>query len=197
MSVSKQTLMTVTLIFKNIVYILDDLNALPDLSRRADSVKLSSMSSLSAEHSEKKPAPMSTSIDAEATRASASHTKLRVLFVEDNDFVRDLTMCLLEADDREVVAFASAEEAYEEFTHNPFDIVITDVSLPKMSGIELTKRLAAIAPDTWFVIASGYQLPPGIEKLGAHVRAITKPFESDKVDVIFSEMRALLGAART
>jgi CheY-like chemotaxis protein len=120
---------------------------------------------------------------------AASRSKLRVMFVEDNDFVRELTMCLLEGADREVVAFGSAEEAYEEFTHNPFDVVITDVSLPKMSGIELTKRLVAIAPDTWFVIASGYQLPPGIEKLGAHVRAMTKPFESEKMDVIFSEIR--------
>jgi two-component system, cell cycle response regulator CpdR len=116
-------------------------------------------------------------------------TKLRVLFIEDNDFVRDLTLCLLEGADREVVAFGSAEEAYEEFTHNPFDVVITDVSLPKMSGIELTKRLISIAPDTWFVIASGYQLPPGVEKLGANVRIMTKPFESEKIDVIFAEMR--------
>ncbi len=121
--------------------------------------------------------------------------KLRVLFVEDNDYVRDLTVCLLESADREVVAFASAEEAYEEFKHNPFDVVVTDVSLPKMSGIDLTKRLVAIAPDTWFIIASGYQLPPGVEKLGEHVRVMSKPFESEKIDVIFAEVRAAHAAS--
>ena len=117
-------------------------------------------------------------------------TPLRILYVEDNDNIRELTLSLLEHEDREIVARKSAEEALEEFQRNRFDVVITDISLPEMSGIDLVKRVIEGAPRTWFVLASGYQLPPEIERLGPHVRAVTKPFESETIDALLAEIRS-------
>ena len=130
---------------------------------------------------------------AEASDGSIVRSKpsqLRVLFVEDNDNVRELSVCILQSDNRDVVALASGEAALESFYKDPCDVVITDVSLPGISGIDLAKRLLKIAPDLWVIIASGYQLPLGLDKLGPNVRAITKPFESEQVEALLAEVVA-------
>lgn len=127
-------------------------------------------------------------LDGSLVRSNPS--PLRVLFVEDNDNVRELSVCILQNDNRDIVALASGEAALESFYKEPCDVVITDVSLPGMSGIELTKKLLKFAPDLWVIIASGYQLPLGLDKLGANVRAVTKPFESEQVEALLAEVMA-------
>ena len=72
---------------------------------------------------------------------------LRILYVEDNDLVRDITCEFLALPNRSVMAVASAEEALEVFEPNAFDIVVTDVSLPAMSGLDLARQLLQRAPS--------------------------------------------------
>lgn len=116
---------------------------------------------------------------------------MRILYIEDNDYLRELTTYLLEAPEREVIAVASAEEGWAEFERKPVDVVITDVSLPVMSGIDFAKRVLKAAPHTWIIIASGYKLPVELEKLGSNVRALPKPFEAEQIDALLSEVKAL------
>ena len=68
---------------------------------------------------------------------------LRILYVEDNPVVREVTSELLINDQRQIVALGTAEEALQEFAERAFDVVITDISLPAMDGWELTRRLKA------------------------------------------------------
>lgn len=163
--------MNVTLIINNVVYIVDDLDMLQALVERT--------------------VPAMTPQEESDFKGmnESSQAPLRILFVEDNDYVRDLTLCLLEDGGREVTAFASAEEALSAFQSSPFDVVITDVSLPGISGIEFARRVLKIAPDTWCVIASGYQMPADLNQLGARVRSMTKPFESEQIDALLTEVR--------
>jgi CheY-like chemotaxis protein len=149
----------VTLLIGNVVYILDDIDMLPTMIQTAP--------------------PLPSVVD----------SALRIVLVEDNDYVRELSVCLFESPDREVVAFATGEEALAAFIERPFDIVITDVSLPKMSGIELAKSILKMAPETWLIIASGYKMPAGLDKLGAHVRSVTKPFEAEQVEALIGEVK--------
>jgi CheY-like chemotaxis protein len=58
---------------------------------------------------------------------------IRILYVEDNDIVREITTELLMESHPHVVASRTAEEALREFKQGPFDVVITDISLPAMS----------------------------------------------------------------
>jgi CheY-like chemotaxis protein len=115
---------------------------------------------------------------------------LRILYVEDNALVREVTAELLAQDRRQIVACADAEEALQEFRDNPFDIVITDVSLPVMSGIELAHSLLKLRPDLPIIIASGYSLDFGLENWGANVRAIIKPFEGPEIEALISDLVA-------
>ena len=57
-----------------------------------------------------------------------------------------------------------------------------------MSGTELARRVLALAPSTWVVLASGYDLRQGIETLGPTARALPKPFELDELDALLGEI---------
>ena len=113
---------------------------------------------------------------------------LRILYVEDNEIVREVTAELLAQDQRQIVACASAEEALEKFEADPFDVVITDVSLPVMSGIELTRCILTLKPQMPIIIASGYDLDFGIENWGANVRSIIKPFEATEIEALMHQL---------
>ena len=113
---------------------------------------------------------------------------LRVLYIEDNALVREITCDLLADDAREIVAVATGEEALSVFKASRFDIVVTDVSLPAMSGLELVRHLKEIAPSVPIILASGYQLDPDYWRLGTKIRAITKPFTAPELQTMIQEM---------
>jgi CheY-like chemotaxis protein len=113
---------------------------------------------------------------------------LKILYVEDNELVREVTTELLAQEQRQIVACADAEQALEEFRNHCFDVVITDVSLPAMSGIELARNLLRIKPRLPIIIASGYSLDFGLENWGANVRAIIKPFEASDIEALIDAL---------
>jgi len=115
---------------------------------------------------------------------------LKILYVEDNVLVREVTAELLAQEQRHIVACADAEAALKEFRENSFDVVITDVSLPVMSGIDLARNILALKPHLPIIIASGYSLDFGLENWGANVRAIIKPFEGPEIEALISDLIA-------
>jgi signal transduction histidine kinase/CheY-like chemotaxis protein/HPt (histidine-containing phosphotransfer) domain-containing protein len=66
--------------------------------------------------------------------------QLRVLLVEDHQINRALVAQLLERLNQSVVAVGSGEEALEQLKHAAFDLVVLDLNLPGISGIETAKR---------------------------------------------------------
>lgn len=117
-----------------------------------------------------------------------SVSRLRVLYVEDNDLVREVTSELLACSSRDIIAVASAEAALDAFREGHFDIVITDVSLPAMSGVDLARQIKQLAPSMPIIMASGYPLNTVELRLGAGVRAIRKPFDTELLDVMIQEL---------
>ncbi|MEP6884593.1 MAG: response regulator [Gammaproteobacteria bacterium] len=113
---------------------------------------------------------------------------LRVLYIEDNDLVREITLEMLEQNERRVVAFGVAEEALDEFQRQTFDIVITDVSLPVMSGLDLVRSIRDIAPAVPIIVATGYAVDLSQEIWGGKVRTILKPFDGPQIDALIAEL---------
>ncbi|HEX3915239.1 MAG TPA: response regulator [Steroidobacteraceae bacterium] len=113
---------------------------------------------------------------------------LRILYVEDNPIVREVTAELLAQERREIVTCASAEEALEAFRGSVFDLIITDVSLPVMSGMDLARGILRIKPQTPLILASGYALDFGLENWGGNVRAIIKPFEPSELEALIRDL---------
>jgi two-component system cell cycle response regulator CpdR len=112
-----------------------------------------------------------------------------ILYVEDNSIVREVTAELLAQEQRDIVAVATAEEALREFRERSFNVVITDVSLPQMSGLDLARKILDIDPKVLIIVASGYYLDLSLQKWGPNVRAIVKPFEAADIDALIAELR--------
>ena len=84
--------------------------------------------------------------------------RIRVLLVDDHPMVREGMRRLLEAEGRfEVVGEVdSVESALEELAHKKAEIVVMDIQLPGMDGVEGTRQMKARYPDIKVVIVSAY-----------------------------------------
>jgi DNA-binding NtrC family response regulator len=119
---------------------------------------------------------------------------VRLLYVEDNPLVRELTCELLSREDRIIFACASAEDALREFKQQTYDLVITDLSLPAMSGMDLAREVTRIRPDVFVIIASGYPLSAQMYAANSRWRAVIKPVQADDMDALIDEC---MGSLRT
>jgi two-component system, cell cycle sensor histidine kinase and response regulator CckA len=122
-----------------------------------------------------------------AEEAPAATVSLRgtesILVVEDQREVRQLAIRALSKHGYSVFSAANSNEAIvfcEEHT-GPLHLVLTDVVMPGLNGVELAKRLAAMRPDLKFLFMSGYTdnaiVQQGVLKEGA--RYLQKPFTPD------------------
>ena len=85
--------------------------------------------------------------------------KVKVLLVEDEFLARELIKDILckHSDDFTLIGeFSSAVEALDSFDECVPDIVITDINMPAINGIEMSRRVFEVYPDVKVVIISGY-----------------------------------------
>lgn len=115
-------------------------------------------------------------------------TAVTLLYVEDNEDLRATISMLLEGTGREIMSCATAEEALEVLAVREFDIVITDVSLPGMSGTDLARQLLAVKPERWVVLFSGYEFGDSVRQFGPNVRSMLKPFEPEDMDALINDI---------
>lgn len=83
----------------------------------------------------------------------------KVLLVDDEVLILNGLKNLIQWDELEMVIEDTAlngEEAYEKFINNPVDIVITDITMPKLNGLQLIRKIKEINSETKFIILSGY-----------------------------------------
>lgn len=83
--------------------------------------------------------------------------KLTALYVEDHQETREEFEFLLDNIFGRVVVAQNGEEALEKFKQNDIDLIITDISMPQMDGIELIKRVRAINSDMKIVVFSAHE----------------------------------------
>ena len=86
---------------------------------------------------------------------------LRVLLVEDEALIAELFAEALSGEGYDVVVARDGQEALRLFTAaeaggRAFDIVVTDVRMPRMDGVNLTNRLRSAHPDLPVVLITGY-----------------------------------------
>ena len=108
----------------------------------------------------------------------------------DNERLREKIGELLAGASRQVYACATAEAALVAFDNNRFDVLVTDVSLPDMSGVDLARRVLLTNPYYWVVLCSGYELNHRLTDLGINVRALVKPFDVKQLEALMNEIAA-------
>lgn len=124
-------------------------------------------------------------------------TTVTILYVEDSEDLRITIGMLLEAPGRDIVSCATAEEALVLLAERQFDLLITDVSLPGMSGTDLARKLLSTQPQHWVVLCSGYEFGTAVSLFGPNVRAILKPFEPDDLDALVNDIAGRVRATVT
>jgi response regulator RpfG family c-di-GMP phosphodiesterase len=113
----------------------------------------------------------------------ASRARARVLVVDDEADIRDL-LCEVLNFDYDCAAASSAEEALDALTAQKFDLVVSDITMGGMSGLEMIPHVLALSPETVVVMVSGMQtVESAIEALrvGAF-DYIMKPFDLRQVE---------------
>ncbi|OGR13266.1 MAG: hypothetical protein A2097_12130 [Desulfobacula sp. GWF2_41_7] len=82
----------------------------------------------------------------------------RVMLVDDEETILRPTQEILEACGYQVSIFSNGVQALDEFKKKPyqFDIIITDMTMPKMTGDKLAKELISIRPDIPVIICTGF-----------------------------------------
>ncbi|MCL5097992.1 MAG: ATP-binding protein [Candidatus Omnitrophica bacterium] len=103
-----------------------------------------------------------------------------ILLVDDEVLMLTMGQMVLSAFGYRVLTASSAEEALEMFSQTPdkFDLVITDLVMPSMSGRELIEQLRRLAPRVRTLCCSGYARPAGPDEDETYLE---KPFTSQQL----------------
>ncbi|MDX1777391.1 MAG: sigma-54 dependent transcriptional regulator [Thermodesulfobacteriota bacterium] len=115
---------------------------------------------------------------------------INVLVVDDEKIMQESCCRVLEKEGYTVSSADSGEAALEQCDRKSFDLVLLDLKMPGMGGIEALKRLKEMDPEVTILIMTGY---PSIEtavraiKLGAY-DYITKPFTPDTLRLAVSRV---------
>jgi two-component system response regulator HydG len=107
----------------------------------------------------------------------------KILVAEDEEITLKHLLFTLEREGYEAVGVKDGSEALEKISRDHFDLLITDVKMPKMGGIELLGKAKELQPDTDVMIITGFgSVGDAVEamKKGAY-DYITKPFNLDEL----------------
>ena len=78
-----------------------------------------------------------------------------VLIVDDENSVRLTLKHYLEQDEHEVHVAESVDSAFALMGEHAFDVIVTDIIMPHLSGVDLLDRISRIAPDIQVIMITG------------------------------------------
>jgi CheY-like chemotaxis protein len=117
---------------------------------------------------------------------------MRILVIEDNLDLRDYLRLALETQGYQVLTARNGEEALGYLNGHPVDVVLTDIFMPEMDGIETIAALRKLFPDIRVIAMSGR---PGVDYLGVArelgvTRTLRKPFDIEELLAALGEGEA-------
>lgn len=101
--------------------------------------------------------------------------KKRILIADDEEIVRILLAEALRSYDYEIDLVENGVEAMSHIDRRSYDLIITDYMMPKMDGLELTRRIRSKYPSTPILVVTGNGPIHDLLKSGA-TACIMKPF---------------------
>jgi len=110
----------------------------------------------------------------------------RILIVEDEKSMREVLKMLLEGEVYEVTTASDGLEGLSYVEKDIFDLVITDMKMPRVDGFEVLKKVKELSPDTVVLMITAFgttEKAVEARKLGAY-DFITKPFDIDEIRLI-------------
>ncbi len=104
--------------------------------------------------------------------------KSRILLAEDDESMRGFLERALTKAGYEVISFDNGEDAFARLKEEPFTLLLTDIVMPKMDGIELARRAAEIDPELKIMFITGFAAVVLNNEQSApkEARVLSKPF---------------------
>ena len=118
--------------------------------------------------------------------------KARVLIVDDEKSMRTSLREFLKDDNYEVAVAEDADKAMAKLKAGDFDVVLTDIIIPRITGVELLKSISETSPNTQVILMTG---EPTVATASEAVRTgafdyITKPIDKEQL------LRTIANAAK-
>lgn len=115
-----------------------------------------------------------------------------ILLAEDDDLVRYLAVAALASSGYRMIEAVQGEEALKATAEHsgPIHLLITDIIMPKMGGVELAQRFLELRPGARVLYISGYA-GDALSAVGPNVEVLQKPFTSD---ALLARVREILDA---
>jgi len=109
----------------------------------------------------------------------AAPRPLSILVVDDDDNVREVTVKMLRSGGHAVEQASDGHAALDLIRAKPYDLLVSDVVMPRMGGIDLSERARKLRPEMAMLLASGYPLdsPPDTAK----VSFLSKPYRPSEL----------------
>jgi CheY-like chemotaxis protein len=125
-------------------------------------------------------------------RLPAMVRPLRILLAEDDDRLRQLIALQMESMGHIVEAAADGNQALEKFHESPFDLILTDLSMPRLNGIALVEAARQIIAEIPVIMLTGFgamllpdgERPPGVDIL------LSKPVTRDNLAAAIARVAA-------
>jgi len=108
---------------------------------------------------------------------------LKILYVEDDEFTREEVTEFLEFEVKDVIVAENGKDGIEKFKENDIDIVITDINMPIMNGLDMAREIKKLSSNTPIIITSAYSDSDFIIKaieIGIS-RYVLKPIDVDEL----------------
>ncbi len=113
----------------------------------------------------------------------------RILVVDDEKSMRDFFDILLRREDHEVETAASGEEALDRIARKTYDLVITDLKMPRVTGLDVLGGVKKAHPDTEVIVITAYSaVETAIQamRLGAF-NYLSKPFNNEEIKIVIEK----------
>ena len=118
------------------------------------------------------------------------NSKYSILIVDDEPLIRESLYEILRIDGFRAMMAPNAEEALKEIANKSADIVLTDMKLPNMGGLDLIDKIKEISPETEVILITGYgSIETAVEamKKGAY-DYVTKPINDHEIKLMINKI---------
>lgn len=111
-----------------------------------------------------------------------------ILYVEDDELIRESFAELLATADRQIVAVADMASARAALREHGVDLLITDLNLGDDSGHELAREALAQNPRLPVIVCSGHDARALVQSLGPTAHALRKPIASSEIGALIDRL---------
>jgi two-component system cell cycle response regulator CpdR len=117
----------------------------------------------------------------------------KILLAEDDGDMRRFLVRALQTAGFDVVSFDNGLSAYQRLREEPFELLLTDIVMPEMDGIELARRAAELDPDIKIMFITGFAAVAlnADSTAPKHAKVLSKPIHLRE---LVNEVQKLLAA---